>query len=192
MAILYLVRHGETDWNRDGRIQGHQDPPLNDAGRAQARALAQRLAEDTVDVAYSSDLQRALETARILLDGRPVPLTAHPDLRERSLGRWEGRRVDEIIQSEPAAWQAWLTRPYHDAPHGGESEAQLERRTAGRLTTIVQAHRDHRILVVSHGGAIRAMLRAILGIELHHIPNCGAYRIHFAGTQPTRYEVLEG
>lgn len=192
MTTLYLVRHGETDWNREGRIQGHQDPPLNESGRAQARALAQRLADVPFDCAYSSDLQRALETARILVEARSVPLVVHSSLRERCLGRWEGQRIGEVAVADPAAWEAWLKRPYDEAPHGGESEAQLERRAVDLLATIVRAHPGRTILVVSHGGTIRAALRALVGHEPHYTPNCGAYRIQLAGATVALEEIIEG
>ena len=93
---LIVVRHGETDWNRDGRYQGHADPPLNDAGREQARELARALADQPLDVAYTSDLRRAAETARIIVDGREVKLVEDPGLREIDVGSWSGLTRAEI------------------------------------------------------------------------------------------------
>ena len=90
MASIYLVRHGETEWNRLGRAQGRTDIPINDEGRRQAALLGQRLADTPFAAAYASDSVRASETATIILQGRPVPLHATPELREVSLGRWEG------------------------------------------------------------------------------------------------------
>ncbi len=183
MTRLYLVRHGETEWNHEGRIQGHLDPPLNDAGRNQAYSLARRLITVAFDAAYSSDLRRARQTAEIVLEGRGIPLRLRRDLRERFLGRWEGYRVDDIVNLEPDAWRVWLTRPRDHAPHGGETEIELEQRAIGALNHIVAAHPHATVLVISHGGAIRAVLNAWVGEETHHTPNCGAYVIDASSQQ---------
>ncbi len=182
---LYLVRHGETAWNREGRIQGHQNPPLSEEGRVQARSLARRLVTIAFDAAYASDLRRARQTAEIVLEGRGIPLQLLRELRERYLGRWEGFRVDDIVHRDPEAWRVWLTRPRDHAPHGGETEIELERRATGALDRIVKAHPNATVLVVSHGGAIRAALNSWLGEEIHHTPNCGTYVID-ASSQETR------
>jgi 2,3-bisphosphoglycerate-dependent phosphoglycerate mutase len=175
VTTLYLVRHGETEWNREGRVQGHLDPPLNQAGRAQALGLARRLADVAFDAAYSSDSQRAHLTAEIVLAERRVPIVMLPGLRERFLGRWEGVLAAELPTSDPAAWRAWLGRPRDWAPHGGESEVELERRVTAALDGIVAAHPDQTILVVSHGGAIRATLHQWLDHDVHQVANCAAY-----------------
>ena len=177
MTMLYLVRHGETDWNRERRVQGHRDPPLNETGRNQARSLARRVSTVAFEAAYSSDLQRAIQTAEILLEGRTISLRLWPDLRERHLGRWEGQIVDDIATLDPVAWGVWLKRPRDHAPHGGETEVELERRTVGALSSIAKAHPTEAVLVVSHGGSIRAALYAWLGEQSVHTPNCGCYVI---------------
>ncbi len=178
MTILYLVRHGETDWNQEGRIQGHRDPPLNSTGRGQARALAKRLAGVAFAAAFASDLKRAWQTAEILLDGTSTPLTPRPGLRERYLGRWEAHLMDDIAATDPEAWRDWLSRPREHAPHGGETEVELERRALATLSDITTSHPDSTVLAVSHGGTIRAILNRWVGVETRHVaPNCGAYVI---------------
>ncbi|HVC32964.1 MAG TPA: histidine phosphatase family protein [Chloroflexota bacterium] len=178
MTTLYLVRHGETDWNHERRVQGHRDPPLNHAGREQARTLAAQLAGVSFDAAYASDLRRAWQTAEILLEGRGVVVTRRPRLRERYLGRWEGRVFDEIPALDPDAWRDWLTRPRDRAPHGGETEAGLEHRALAELTGIVADHPTGTVLVVSHGGTIHAILRGWLGLERNiTTANCGGFVI---------------
>ncbi len=190
MTTLYLIRHGETEWNREGRIQGHLDPPLNEAGREQARALARRLATVRFEAAYASDLLRARQTAEIVLEGRGISLQLSQDLRERYVGRWEGYRVDDIVNVDPDAWRVWLTRPRDHAPHGGEAEIDLERRAVGALGRIVTAHPTETVLVVSHGGAIRAILNRWFGEEQRHTPNCGAYVIEVAGPRRTLVDTI--
>src|SRR5438105_2360386 len=139
MTTLYLVRHGETDWNRDGRVQGHSDTPLNATGRAQAKSLASRVDDVTFGSAFSSDSSRAYETASLILAGRRLPITTTKDLRERFLGRWEGELVTHLATSDPEGWRAWLERPRDRAPHGGETEVQLEARVARAVRNIVEA-----------------------------------------------------
>src|SRR5204862_6778501 len=96
VTTLILARHGETDWNRDGRFQGHADPPLNDRGREQARALASELAGDVLDAVYTSDLLRAHETAQIVAATKGLSVVVDPDLRERDVGEWSGLTLPEI------------------------------------------------------------------------------------------------
>ena len=185
MTTLYLVRHGETDWNREGRVQGHADTPLNATGRAQAKAFASRIVDVALEVAFSSDSRRAYETARIILADRRLPIATMQDLRERFLGRWEGRLVTDLPASEPEAWRAWLERPREWAPHGGETEMELERRVAGALENIVETCKGQRVLVVSHGGAIRTALRHLVRHEVHDVANCFAHIVEVDGERRT-------
>ena len=114
MTELLLVRHGETDWNRDRRFQGHADPPLNETGREQANALAEELAGEEIELVYTSDLQRARETAQIVgarLGAGVVPL---PALREIDVGEWQGLTWPEIEQRFPEGARLW-----HEQGHGG-------------------------------------------------------------------------
>ena len=172
MGILYFVRHGETDWNRDGRIQGQSDPPLNETGRIQAGALAGVLAPVAFDVAFSSDLQRAYETASILLRGRQVAICATEGLRERNFGSWEGRSVPELWVEGLLPDQSW---PGAAAPPGGESADDLHQRVIRVVTRIAASHREATILVVSHGGVIRSALVDWVGVDPPFIANCAVY-----------------
>jgi len=183
MTTLYLVRHGETTWNRERRIQGHRDPPLNETGRWQAQALAEHLAGVCFDAAYASDLCRARHTAEIILLRHNLPIETRTELRERFLGRWEGLLIDDLPVVDSEAWQVWLTRPRNYAPHGGETEVDLERRAVGAISSIANAHPFGTVLVVSHGGTIRATLNGWLGVDTHHTPNCGAYVIEATPTE---------
>src|SRR5215211_8136133 len=113
VTAILLARHGETDWNREGRFQGWADPPLNDAGRAQAQALAERLREMPFDAVYASDLRRAFETAEIVAASHGVPVTPDPGLREVDIGSWSGLTRAEIEERFPGA-----------AHHDGETREQ--------------------------------------------------------------------
>jgi probable phosphoglycerate mutase len=168
VTTILLARHGETDWNRDGRFQGWADPGLNDDGRAQARALADRLRDVPFDAVYSSDLRRAHETAVIVAEPHDVPVIADPGLREIDVGSWSGLTRAEIEERFPGA-------EHHD----GETREEHLGRVVAAVERIARAHTGERILVVSHGGSLRALRRHCIGEPVHPIENCGVYELHF-------------
>ena len=167
MGRLYLVRHGETEWNAQGRLTGHTDIGLSEQGRQQARAIAQRLAEVTFDAAYSSDLSRTTETARIILAQQPeVTLTATPQLRERHYGVFEGLTVAEREASYPDMFTASVTNDLDFAPTGGETMVQVGARMAAFVAELRERHLEETVLIAGHGGALRATLPALLDLPL--------------------------
>jgi broad specificity phosphatase PhoE len=161
MTTLLLARHGETDWNRDGRFQGHADPPLNERGRRQAHALAELLADEPLEAIYSSDLLRAQETAQIVAMQRGMDVVLDPQLRERDVGEWSGLTRAEIDQRFPSQLQAW----HEGRVVVGETREALTERVLAAAHRISAAHPSGVVLVVSHGGALR-MLRHAAGEEL--------------------------
>jgi broad specificity phosphatase PhoE len=167
-TAIILVRHGETDWNRDRRVQGHTDVPLNDAGRLQAELLAAVLAEEQVDVVYSSDLERALETASIVAGPRSLTVTPHAALREKHFGTWEGLTDTEVLGRFP------------DAAHGhwgdGETTEEMADRVLAAVLEIGAAHPGQAVVVVTHGGPMRALLRHC-ELEDGPIVNCHVVRL---------------
>jgi broad specificity phosphatase PhoE len=171
MAELILVRHGETDWNRDGRYQGHADPPLNEAGREQARELARTLADLEFAAAYSSDLRRAAETARIILSGRDVELIEDPGLREIDVGSWSGLTRADVELRFPGADE-----------HDGETRDEHLERVRAAVESIAHRHQGQRVLIVSHGGSIRTLRRHALRVEsVPAVENCTVYRLALEG-----------
>ncbi|KAA0045862.1 hypothetical protein IC582_024847 [Cucumis melo] len=160
VAEIIVVRHGETAWNADGRIQGHLDVELNEAGRQQAVAVANRLAkEPPLSAVYSSDLKRALETAQIIATTcGNLEVITDPDLRERNLGDLQGLVYREAVLTNPEASEALRShRSDQTIPGGGESLDQLYQRCTSSLQKIGNKHRGQRVVVVSHGGTIRAL-----------------------------------
>jgi uncharacterized phosphatase len=168
-TTILLVRHGETDWNVERRVQGHTDRPLNETGRAQARALADELEGTPLDAVYASDLVRAHETARIVAARRGLDVVVIPDLREREFGTWEGMTDREILDRFPHA----RSGPWGD----GETPEQMSRRVFEALRRIAETHPDGRVLVVSHGGPLRAVLRHCDVAADGAIANCHVVRL---------------
>lgn len=153
MLELWLVRHGESVWNREGRVQGRSDPPLSALGRRQAERLAPRLAAAHFSAAYSSGILRASETARLALPS----LQAEPDarLRELDFGAWEGRRWREVAQTDRAALDAWFLEPYTSHPPAGETYEALSTRVWEWRISLPEAGR---VVAFTHGGPIRSLL----------------------------------
>ncbi|HET7420596.1 MAG TPA: histidine phosphatase family protein [Candidatus Dormibacteraeota bacterium] len=160
---LFLVRHGQSTWNREHRIQGQLDPPLSAEGRRQAELLAARLAARSFAAHYASDLKRALETAKIVGARVGIPPTPDRGLREIFLAEWEGLRTDDIAQRYPDAWAKWVEEPDWDVVPGGEREADFEARVAGAIDGILRRHAHGDVLVVTHGGVIQVALHRIVG-----------------------------
>ena len=162
VTTLLLVRHGETDWNRDGRWQGHSDTNLNDAGREQARGVAAEL--DEIDVIYSSDLARARETAEIIAAAVGRDVRTDDRLRERSFGAWEGLTAPEIEErfaEDLARWRLGDGAGADDA----EPFDVFARRVQSFVDDAVARHPDETILVVAHGGTIRVIHALASGLD---------------------------
>jgi probable phosphoglycerate mutase len=156
-----LIRHGETDWNVDRRLQGHTDIPLNQHGLAQAKQMAQCLKaiELNFDVLYTSDLLRAASTAKAIENAFGITAITHQGLRERHLGALQGLSTIEAPEKEPELWELHLKRDLDHALRGGESIKQFAQRIHGVLEEIRIAHQGKTILLVSHGGALDMMYR---------------------------------
>jgi probable phosphoglycerate mutase len=172
-TTILLVRHGETDWNRAGRWQGHADPPLNDRGREQARALVARLADTQLDAIYSSDLARARGTAEIVAAAKGVPVVADAALREIDVGEWSGLTTAEIERRFPGGFRRHLDGG--DGWERGETHAVMSARIVSATLRLASAHADETVLCVLHGGVIRALLAHAEGVEL------GEYRRRVRG-----------
>jgi broad specificity phosphatase PhoE len=180
--LLYLARHGETDWNAAGRWQGQTDVPLNHKGRTQALALAETLRDAGLGAIVSSHLARASETARLVADqlGRAIDYF-DPDLQERSLGVFDGLTREECETQHPDAWQEWLAR--RRPPSGAEAEHVLAIRVTAAIARAVDRFASHPapLLIVTHGGAIRASVAAATGQTPPPIPNCGVWNVEWEG-----------
>lgn len=159
---IYVARHGQTDWNKEGRLQGQKDIPLNDTGRAQARELAARMAGVPLDAIYTSALQRSRQTAEPL-QGR-APILALPGLNEQSLGAFEGVSRDEKDRERRAEYERREKNP-DDTLDGGESTHQHLARVTSALETIRKDHPRGNVLIVAHGGTNVMILKTLLGLD---------------------------
>ena len=160
---IILVRHGETDWNASGRIQGHNDTPLNAVGREQARRAARRLVGEPVRGLYSSDLVRSSETAAIIGQTLGLTVVTSPRLRERQYGVWEGLTAAEIQARFPEQFAEWRARSTDFAPPQGETRSQLLTRALAELQAIARRHAREVVVVVTHGGFCYVLINHILG-----------------------------
>ncbi len=164
---IIAIRHGETAWNVDTRIQGQLDIPLNDTGRWQAERLARALAaREAIDVVYTSDLLRAWETARPVAEATGAPLHTDEGLRERGFGSFQGKTFTEIEAAMPDEARRWRQRDPFWAPPGGESLTAMRRRVIETLHALASRHVGEQIVMVAHGGVMDVLYRAATGQEL--------------------------
>ncbi len=201
---IFIARHGETLWNRQGRMQGQQDSALTDRGRAQAEQLKEHLMcnptiqSQGICAAYSSNLGRAKETLAICLKGTTVPSYALNELNEICLGDWEGLTFQEVEQRWPEQFHNFWHHPSRYVPAGnGETFLQLQQRVIKALKKIMQRHHGENILVISHWMAIKTAIAYFKGMDIDHIPSIpkpdnGEYNILSICSQNTTSTMLSG
>jgi len=182
MTELILLRHGETDWNRELRFQGHVDVDLNAIGLAQAERLAKRLEGETARALYVSDLLRAQQTAAPVAQRLGLAGVADPALREQSFGCVDGMRVDDIKVQHPQAWEQWLRFHEDYCMPEGETTRAFHARVMDAVARIVAAHPSETAVVVTHGGVLDMIYRTALSLPLSgprqsDIPNAGFNRV---------------
>ena len=172
-TTIYLVRHGSVVGAETRRFIGHLDVPLSPRGEAEAAALARRLAGVTLSAAYSSDLSRTRRTAELLVAPHGLQAVAQPELREFSMGRWEGLTAEEIRALNPPAFAAWMADVGRFQFPDGESLADVEARAWPAFEAIAERHEGASVLVVAHGGPNRILLCRALGVPPARILSLG-------------------
>jgi probable phosphoglycerate mutase len=179
---LLLIRHGETDMNRELRFQGQVNVSLNAIGHAQARRLADRMRAETADAVYVSDLLRARQTAAPIAGVLCLHPVAQSGLREQDFGRMDGMRVEDIQHAHPEAWAGWLRFEADFAMPEGESTRAFHARVMAAVQRLAAAHADQTVVVVTHGGVLDMIYRTARSLSLNgprqsEIPNAGLNRI---------------
>jgi 2,3-bisphosphoglycerate-dependent phosphoglycerate mutase len=179
-----FIRHGETDWNRQQRWQGHTDVPLNAIGLAQAARLGERLADEPGDLLLASDLQRARQTAQPLATAWAMAPVLESGFREQNFGMLEGLDAPTIKARHADIWSQWLEHRADYAPPGGESLAQFHARVIAAVRAAAEQHPGQRLVVVTHGGVLDMLWRTAHGLSLHglrqcEIPNTGINRLRW-------------
>jgi len=169
MTALVLIRHGQTTWNQEGRYSGQTDIPLSEEGLRQAQHLAERLRGQSFQAIYSSDLQRARQTAEPIARATGAPLYFDPRLREINQGEWEGMLFEDIRRRFLDLWQHRLQNPHTAAPPGGETVGQVRERVLGALEEILQAHPQGRVAIVAHGLVLALILTHAQGEPLERV-----------------------
>jgi broad specificity phosphatase PhoE len=179
MTTLVLIRHGQTDWNVEGRWQGQADPPLNNTGREQARHAAEHQRHLGFAALYSSDLRRAMETAQIIGAEMELDVIPEPRLREINLGRWQGMLSADILAQYPAEFRRWHESPLAAHPPDGEDIPTLAARVLEAINAIMARHPKQRVGIVAHELPIAVVLCRSAGLGLANlrdmIPRTGAW-----------------
>ena len=176
MTILWLVRHGQTDWNILGRWQGQASyaPGLNETGRAQALAAREQLKDVCISVAYSSDLLRSIQTAELIAEPSDLSVIPEPGLREIDLGVWEGMLSEDIQKQYPVELEARSKDPFHVRAPQGEAPSEVAERVLATVSDIVKRHPNESVLIVAHGVSLAIIICHALGIPMEqvyeHIP----------------------
>jgi broad specificity phosphatase PhoE len=186
MITLWFARHGLTVWNIEKRYQGHSDAPLNPAGLAQAEALADRLASEKLHAIFSSDLQRAVQTASSIAVRHPLSVSTEPRLREANFGLFEGLRYKEIVDQYPMMAKNWFADP-EQPPQGGEKLSEVAARVGSCVDDLIAGHAGKRLLLVGHDGALRLMMCHLLGM-----PAPAYWRFNLDPGSLTRVNVYPG
>jgi probable phosphoglycerate mutase len=190
VTTFLIVRHGETDWNVAGRLQGWRDSPLTPAGRAQAQALAGRLAGEPIDALVASDLGRTRATAAPIAAALGLPVAPEPGLRERCYGILEGMTWAEIEHAHASVYGRLIARDQDYPVPAGESGVQFRDRVSGAFERLAAEHGDRRVAVVTHGGVLGIVYRRAHGIPLEHprtfsVPNAAVNRVRIQGRKWT-------
>jgi len=183
MVTLILVRHGQTDWNKEARIQGQSDIPLNEEGKRQAERIARQLSRKKIAAIYTSKLKRAYQTAHTVARPHHLKVVKDERLNEIAQGDWEGLTLSEAREKYPVLFEKWLSVPLQTRPPGGENLESVKRRVAEVLNEIIKRHPSQTVVIVAHE-VVNAVIKSICErIDLRNIWN-----LHFSNAS---YEVIK-
>jgi broad specificity phosphatase PhoE len=186
MLEILLIRHGQTDWNRDRRIMGRKPIPLNIQGRRESEAIGRALREIQIQAIFTSPVERAVQTARLIARGRKLKLEMVPEVAEIDYGDWIGKTFDEVTEDE--AYRVYHATPKLAHPPGGEKMVDVHRRAVNFIEALRKRHEAGRIVVVSHADVIKIVVTHYLGLDLNdllrlRIDNCSVSLLWFNGSR---------
>jgi len=186
MLEILLIRHGQTDWNRDRRIMGRKPIPLNTHGRRESEAIGRALREVDLHGIFTSPVLRAVQTARLIARGRKLKLETAPELAEIDYGQWIGKTFDDVTEDE--AYRIYHATPRHAQPPGGEKMVDVHRRAVEFIEGLRKRHAEGRLAVVSHADVIKIVVTHYLGLDLNdllrlRIDNCSVSLLWFNGSR---------
>lgn len=188
MSKIYIVRHGETEWNKENRSQGcGNDIPLSNIGKAQASLVAQRLKEEKIDLFFSSTLKRASETANIIAKKHGKTVEECSDLMEFRMGCWEGLTYNDIVNKYPEVFSLWKESPHLVKIPDAETLIELKERSLKKFMEIIRNNEDKNILVVSHGITAKVIICSLMGIDLSNL-----HKIRQDNTAINMFEYKDG
>ena len=182
---IFLLRHAESVWNKERRVQGRRDPGLSDNGKRQAEAAANRLKKEGIEVIYSSGLKRCAQTARMIAFRTGAKVKFRPEIEEIILGVWQGKTIDEVKKLYPKSYAAWLKAPSKARIPGWEGVPKFTKRVNRAFKSILEESPSTNICVVTHWGVIAAYLAKTLDVDFDHIfqrvrvDNCGISKISY-------------
>ncbi len=183
---IFIIRHGESVWNREQRVQGREDPGLSAAGRKQAAAAAKRLRREGIKTVYSSDLKRAAQTAKIIADASRAKLVLMPELEEMILGAWQGMTIDEVKKRFPKSYAAWKKAPSKARIPGWEGVANFTARVRRVFRSIIgKGGASHDVCIVAHWGVIAAYFSLVMKMDFDRffktvrIDNCSINKVSY-------------
>ncbi|OPJ57203.1 histidine phosphatase family protein [Alkalithermobacter paradoxus] len=169
MNTFFIVRHGETQWNIEGKTQGHGDSKLTEEGKRQAENIAKRLSKYDIDFIYSSDLGRTKETSAIISNILSKDVNYLESLREINFGKWEGLTIDEIKKTYTDVYRIWRNEPHKAIIPDGENLVALKERIYKQVINLNKNHTNSNILLISHGMTIKVLLLSLLGSDLSNL-----------------------
>lgn len=171
-TIVYLIRHGQTEWNLEARMQGHKNSPLTGVGITQAKGLHNRLMNEKIDLIYSSESKRAYDTARIIRGDKDIPIYRRNGLREINMGEWEGMKQSDIINKYPQIWNNFWNNPIQYTPVGqGESYNEFKNRIITDVESIINSNQGKNIAIITHRIALKVLMLHFNNQDITNIGN---------------------
>jgi len=171
LTRLFLIRHGQSEWNKLNLIQGQKNTILTDLGKRQAMSLGHRLESENIDTIYTSDLSRAYTTAKIISDIINKPLVSSEFLREINFGPWEGLSIQKIRDDYSYEYSIWNKEPHKLNMNGAETLKALQERSMGYINDIIYNNKGKNIAIVSHSATLKAIILGLLSINISHYKN---------------------